>query len=359
MLGLDPAELEPEAVDDGAALLDVGLPSSAPARLLETVTEELAFRWRAASTGQFSPTSTRRPLSTSEPVTPYPYLEKRLRKADAEGYAAAGLLPFVTVDDTDATADAIMAALLRASGPPPPQQQGRVMELLTPARPQSAGSTPPVLPSRQGEASAAHTGGGEPLERRRPPLDSVHVLLARQGSAKKNRGLASSLSFLGGKRERTDSGPLATALREAREETSGLLGSSRLASELLGPVLWFPQGRFALFLYSMPRSAYGRLRAPSSSSSPSSSRGAAAARKVAGTEVVELQWLAITDVLAISRAKQMGVARFCRAVMTTPQLFRYFIAVSRGVTEQREATAKQAALGVQAVRDARAATGPP
>jgi len=343
-------EPETELDADDEALLDGGRSAS---QILSAVTEELAFRWRAASAGQFSPTNTRRSQSASEPVTQYAYLEKRLRKVDADGYAAAGLLPFVTLDDTEATADAIIAALSRASARSPPQQSERVLELLTPLKPHSSSGPAPVMPPLPQLAEAAKAESDAGPERRRP-LENVHVLLARQGSLKKNRGLASTLSFLGGKRERSDSGPLATALREAREETSGLLGKTRLKSELLGPVLWFPQGRFALFLYSMPRSAYGRMRVPSSPATLRDTAGLArASKKVSGTEVVELQWLTITDVLAISRAKQLGVARFCRAVVTTPPLARFFINISRDAEAQREATAQMAADNVQAVREER------
>lgn len=318
MLGVDPSELELEAVEDGAALLDEA-PGGVPT-LLQSVAEEVAWRWKAASSGQFSPASSRRATRWGGPVTAHVYLEKRLRKLDADGYAAAGLLPFVTLDDRDAAEDALLAALAQPGG------QERVLELLTPARPTGGSAPPQQLPPLPGGVHA-------PAEKRRPPLDCVHVLLARQASSKKNRGLASSLSFLGGKRERADSGPLATALREAREETSGLLGTKRLQSELLGPVLWFPQGRFALFLYSMPRSAYKRLQAPSFATSSAGGGGSdlppRASKKVDGDEVVELQWLAIPDVLAISRAKKWGVARFARAVVTTPQLFRYFVALTK------------------------------
>jgi 8-oxo-dGTP pyrophosphatase MutT (NUDIX family) len=325
VLGLDPAELEPEEVEDGESLLG-GEPGGVPT-LLQSVAEEVAWRWKAASAGQFSPTTSRRAARWGGPVTQHVYLEKRLRKVDADGYAAAGLLPFLTLDDRDAAEGALLAALAQPGG------QERVLELLTPARPLTGGG--PQLPPQLLPLPGGGHGGTAP-ERRRPPLDCVHVLLARQGPSKKNRGLASSLSFLGGKRERSDSGPLATALREAREETSGLLGTKRLQSELLGPVLWFPQGRFALFLYSMPRSAHKRLQAPSFIARAGGADLPRASKKVDGEEVVELQWLAIADVLAISRAKKWGVARFTRAVVTTPQLFRYFMALTKAEAEERQ-----------------------
>ena len=345
VLGLDPAELEPEAVEDGESLLD-GEPGGVPT-LLQSVAEEVAWRWKAASAGQFSPTTTRRAARWGGPVTQHVYLEKRLRKVDADGYAAAGLLPFLTLDDRDAAEGALLATLAQPGG------QERVMELLTPARALGGPQPPPQLLPLPG---GGH--GGSASERRRTPLDCVHVLLARQGPSKKNRGLASSLSFLGGKRERSDSGPLATALREAREETSGLLGTKRLQSELLGPVLWFPEGRFALFLYSMPRSAHKRLQAPSFTARTGGSDAPRASKKVDGDEVVELQWLAIADVLAISRAKKWGVARFARAVMTTPQLFRYFLALTKAQEAEQQSQTKLA-LAAHAVREERVRAGTP
>ena len=134
--------------------------------------------------------------------------------------------------------------------------------------------------------------------------------------------------------------------------------AKRLQSELLGPVLWFPEGRFALFLYSMPRSAHKRLQAPSFTARTGGSDAPRASKKVDGDEVVELQWLAIADVLAISRAKKWGVARFARAVMTTPQLFRYFLALTKAQEAEQQSQTKLA-LAAHAVREERVRAGTP
>ena len=322
VLGLDPAELEPEEVEDGESLLG-GEPGGVPT-LLQSVAEEVAWRWKAASAGQFSPTTSRRAARWGGPVTQHVYLEKRLRKVDADGYAAAGLLPFLTLDDRDAAEGALLAALAQPGG------QERVLELLTPARPLTGGG--PQLPPQLLPLPGGGHGGTAP-ERRRPPLDCVHVLLARQGPSKKNRGLASSLSFLGGKRERSDSGPLATALREAREETAGLLGGAAgaggpaaqylpaAAAELLGPVLWIPQGRFALFLLPLPPRHLTEL--------PQAFAARVASGAGSGAEVDNLEWVPLPEVLASEKAQARLVAKYARQVLTSQQLLRFFLSLSQ------------------------------
>ena len=63
---------------------------------------------------------------------------------------------------------------------------------------------------------------------------TCHVLLSRQGDHKSHHRDERSLLLVGGKRENKDAAPLDTALREAREETAGLLGAGRLARARLG-----------------------------------------------------------------------------------------------------------------------------
>lgn len=48
---------------------------------------------------------------------------------------------------------------------------------------------------------------------------------------------------LGGKRESKDASAINTALREASEETEGLLSATSVRKELLGPVFFYPQVR--------------------------------------------------------------------------------------------------------------------
>ena len=83
----------------------------------------------------------------------------------------------------------------------------------------------------------------------RPGEPGPRVLLARQGESKR-RGGSSSLVLLGGKREAGDASAAATAAREAEEETGGLISALRM-QPLFMPVLWFPSGRFAAFLWRM------------------------------------------------------------------------------------------------------------
>jgi len=81
--------------------------------------------------------------------------------------------------------------------------------------------------------------------------EDIRILLGRQGPAKRGSSKYwDALVFLGGKREKEDLTARHTAAREAMEETGGLLFAGRSRS-VRGPVLWFPPGRYALFLLEM------------------------------------------------------------------------------------------------------------
>ena len=82
----------------------------------------------------------------------------------------------------------------------------------------------------------------------------VLLLFGRQGKQKKlnsKLGEGNALLILGGKREPRDLGPRHTAAREVAEETGRLLFGGR-QRRVRGPVLWFPAGKYAVFLHHMP-----------------------------------------------------------------------------------------------------------
>jgi 8-oxo-dGTP pyrophosphatase MutT (NUDIX family) len=297
VLGLDPTELEPEEgagdADDGVAGgLDDGdsSPMVALAPLLEAVTEEITYRWRSATAGRWSPQSAK---PSAGACTPYVYLDKRLKAVDAARYAAAGILPYLAEEGVNDALAALGAA-------------GGGVELIVGGDASDAAAPPRVL----GLPAAPRAAGALPPS----ALAGLSVLLARQGPGKRRKTLVARLLLLGGKREGGDASPLATALREAKEETSGLLSGTSVRKELLGPVLWVPQGRFALFLYGVPPRARTELPA------------AFDARPRAPTcEVDSLEWVPLVDVLARSRAARRGVAPFARAVVSAPPLVRFFV----------------------------------
>jgi len=344
-LGLDPGELEPESrvgeEDLYEGIAGAGSPSALPSPLqplLEAVTEEISFRWRTATEGKWSPSAAPAPRDVS--CTPYVYLEvragplaalsspptqpsaltapqKRLRRWDSEAYAAAGLLPYLCLNEGGAQAQAELGLALGGAEEVPR------MELLSGGA--GGASEPPCLPP-------APLPPGAPPGLGASPLDGFYVLLARQGLAKRRKTLVARLLLLGGKRERADSSPLATALREAREETIGLLGARRVRPELLGPVLWFPQGRFALFLYNVPPSARDSL--PTAFAQRLGSAGAVQG----GVEVDALEWVPLVDVLARSRSHRRGIAPFARAVVSASPLLKFFVSLGADkLTEARNA----------------------
>ena len=200
----------------------------------------------------------------------HPAPQKRLRRADVARYAAAGLLPYVTV-------------AAEAGLEPPPQlgsEHGGGLELLVP-------------PSS-------------------PAAATVQLLLGRQAASKRQ------LRVLGGKREAWDRGPLETALREVEEESLGLLGASKLRRELLGPVLWWPSGRFALYLYPAPPSLVAALP----SSFQARMRGMPGGQ-VERVEVNELGWFPYAGLLRASSIRTVGVAPFTRNLLLSQPLFRF------------------------------------
>jgi 8-oxo-dGTP pyrophosphatase MutT (NUDIX family) len=144
------------------------------------------------------------------------------------------------------------------------------------------------------------------------------LLLGRQGSKRGPRPQAGRLHLLGGKRERSDESALETALREAEEESLGLLGAARLRRELLGPVLWWPQGKFALWMYELPAShELGQL--------PQAFAHRVGREQHSGGEVVDaLEWVQLPHVTRLSRAKQLGVSSFSRSMLMASPLLRYF-----------------------------------
>ena len=308
VLGLDPSELEsdagsPEDLADGVVGAgDSDVLSNSPfAPLLGAVTDEITARWRSAIAGRWSPT-TAKPLG---PCTPHPYLERKLRPEDAERYAAAGVLPYLSEDG-------LHDALLSLSGG---------MELIV-GGPASLAAGAPTLP---GPGMRSPVG----------PLGNTFVLLARQGPGKRRKRYLAKLQLLGGKREGGDVGPLATALREIREETGGLLNAASVRRELLGPVLWIPEGRFALFLYGMQAHQRKVL--------PSAFEGRANAPEVNG-EVESLEWVPLTNLLTKPRAQRQGIAPFARHVIIQPQLLRHLM--------QQAGKTRQTALMAQAAKEA-------
>jgi len=308
VLGLDPSELEsdagsPEDLADGVVGAGDGdvLSNSPFAPLLGAVTDEITARWRSAIAGRWSPT-TAKPLG---PCTPHPYLERKLRPEDAERYAAAGVLPYLSEDG-------LHDSLLSLSGG---------MELIV-GGPASLAAGAPTLP---GPGMRSPVG----------PLGNTFVLLARQGPGKRRKRYLAKLQLLGGKREGGDVGPLATALREIREETGGLLNAASVRRELLGPVLWIPEGRFALFLYGMQPHQRKVL--------PSAFEGRANAPEVKG-EVESLEWVPLTNLLTKPRAQRQGIAPFARHVIIQPQLLRHLM--------QQAGKTRQSALMAQAAKEA-------
>jgi len=319
-LGLDPSELEsdgdsPGDIADGVVGADAedGLLASPFAPLLGAVTEEITARWRSAIAGRWSPNSVK-PLG---PSTPYAYLERKLRPEDAERYAAAGVLPFLWEDGLQ---EGALASL------------GGGMELIV-GGPASLAAGAPQLPA----GKEPSPGGGK--RSHGGPLGNTFVLLARQGPGKKRgRRHLEKLQLLGGKREGSDAGPLATALREIQEETGGLLNATSVRRELLGPVLWVPQGRFVLFLYSM--------KAHQRQTLPSAFLRRASAPEVKG-EVASLDWVPLVELLTKARALRQGIAPFARHVVISPHLLRHFVA--------HAGKEKQAAQTAQAAEEAKAA----
>jgi 8-oxo-dGTP pyrophosphatase MutT (NUDIX family) len=323
-LGLDPSELESDGessgdIADGVIGADDGdgvLLNSPFAPLLGAVTEEITARWRSAIAGRWSPTQAK-PLG---PCTPHAYLERKLRPEDAERYAAAGVLPYLSEDGLD---DALSAL-------------GGGLELIV-GGPESLAAGAPCLP---GDPAAPAVPGMRSPE---GPLGNTFVLLARQGPGKRRKRYLAKLQLLGGKREGSDVGPLATALREIKEETGGLLNAASVRRELLGPVLWIPQGRFALFLYGMQAHQRQTL--------PSAFEGRADAPEVNG-EVEALEWVPLTELLTKSRALRQGIAPFARHVIIQPQLLRHFV-VQAGKARQAAQTAEAAnAAAAQAAAQA-------
>ena len=321
-LGLDPSELESDGessgdIADGVIGADDGdvLLNSPFAPLLGAVTEEITARWRSAIAGRWSPTQAK-PLG---PCTPHAYLERKLRPEDAERYAAAGVLPYLSEDGLN---DALSAL-------------GGGLELIV-GGPASLAAGAPSLPGAPAAPGMRSPEG---------PLGSTFVLLARQGPGKRRKRYLAKLQLLGGKREGSDVGPLATALREIKEETGGLLNAASVRRELLGPVLWIPQGRFALFLYGMQAHQRKTL--------PSAFEGRADAPEVNG-EVEALEWVPLTELLTKSRALRQGIAPFARHVIIQPALLRHFV-VQAGKARQAAQTAEAAnAAAAQAAAQAEA-----
>jgi hypothetical protein len=241
-----------------------------PAELSELV-EEITYRWSQAAAGRWSPKTVERQSS----ATAFPYLEKRLRPADEERYAAAGLLPYLVDSPTDGTPkpEAPLLSSELAGG----------LELIF----DGAVTPEPLL--------AGGAGG-------------VKLLLGRQGSARQ-------LRVLGGKRELWDRGSLATALREAEEESLGQLGAAALRRELLGPVLWWPSGRFALYLYPAPQRAAGLPRSFASR--------LALRTEADDVEVDALEWVPRASLMRATVAKQLGVASFTRQLILSQPLLRF------------------------------------
>jgi len=153
----------------------------------------------------------------------------------------------------------------------------------------------------------------EPLSGAAPPAapaapPGLRLLLGRQGKARQ-------LRVLGGKREAWDEGPLQTALREAEEESLGSLGAAALRRELLGPVLWWPNGRFALYLYPAPARAEGL---------PAAFGQRLAARAGADAlEVDALEWVPLPSLQKASAAKQLGISFFTRQLVLSAPLLRF------------------------------------
>jgi hypothetical protein len=175
-----------------------------------------------------------------------------------------------------------------------------------------AGLEPPLL---------GRSEGGLELLLPPPPAAAatVQLLLGRQAASKRQ------LRVLGGKREAWDSGPLETALREAEEESLGLLGASKLRRELLGPVLWWPAGRFALYLYPAPPSLVGAL--PKSFQARMQGMGEVDVGRV---EVSELGWYPYNSLLRASSIRTVGVAPFTRNLLLSQPLLRFLTTIKPG-----------------------------
>lgn len=305
-LGLAHAAVPEPAGDGGEAM-----PPSLPA-LLEAVAAEMKARWRRAAAGQYDGrgggSGTQRVRNVvggaAEPV----------RYAFAPG----------------GTPKVYLARTLKARPERARECNRRPRLMLHP--PSLCPCSSPLQPADAQAYKAAgllpYTATAVGAERWR-----VDVLLARQGSGKARRQYARALLLLGGKREPCDASPLETALREAREESQGVLGQPDVCSGLgaaapdadraapaPGPVLWQPAGQFALFLLAVTpaeRDALGAAFARRSAA-------AAAAGRADATEVSALEWVPLADVLSEAAAARRGVAAYARTVVSAWPLVSFF-----------------------------------
>ena len=156
---------------------------------------------------------------------------------------------------------------------------------------------------------------------------SVHLLMGRAGETPRQRGRPHQLVLLGGKREIGDgASAVATALREAAEETDGLLAAPSLRPEAVGPVLWFPNGKYAVFLVRVPPPALQGLPARYAA------RVAASGLPAAKREVAALQWMPAAQAMAAAQRGDDGEMHFfSRSVLRAQPLQLFFDALLASV----------------------------
>ena len=144
-------------------------------------------------------------------------------------------------------------------------------------------------------------------------IKDVLLLLGRQGQTKKlasKLGDGHALLILGGKRESRDLGPRHTAAREVAEETGRLLFGGR-NRRVRGPVLWFPAGKYALFLHQMPGTRDLPTRFVERVASNESDG-----------EISALEWVSLGEI--VQRPWEKQVSWFLMKVIMTGLVERFF-----------------------------------
>lgn len=86
--------------------------------------------------------------------------------------------------------------------------------------------------------------------------NKIFVLLTAEKRTSKG-GMVPSLNVCGGKREEKETNPLETAQREFWEETGQLFPLDKWKEKFAScPVLWYAPGKYALFLYPVPKDSF-------------------------------------------------------------------------------------------------------
>eukprot|EP00240_Pyramimonas_obovata_P002134 CAMPEP_0118951360 /NCGR_PEP_ID=MMETSP1169-20130426/52965_1 /TAXON_ID=36882 /ORGANISM="Pyramimonas obovata, Strain CCMP722" /LENGTH=509 /DNA_ID=CAMNT_0006898401 /DNA_START=160 /DNA_END=1690 /DNA_ORIENTATION=+ len=177
--------------------------------------------------------------------------------------------------------------------------------------------------------------------------EGLWLLMGRRGLSPNRPDLVDTLVVLGGKREVYDQSAVHTAAREAAEETEGLFKRATLELMLGGgrgsPVLWCPQGRYAVYLMPMPahRVCISDEFNELVDLNPRPNR-----------EVVELEWVDMSDLAPHEALGVLDLHPFSQQVLRQPSLASFLRSVS-----PKEQEAKQ--LKGTAAASSRGAKKPP